>query len=125
MREPRTWGEHLRRQRILRAITQRESANEIGAAEETISRWETGERCPGVRLLPKIIAFLGYCPYEPAAPVGRRLAIAREALGLTRLDVARCLGLNDSTISRWESGQRRPPAGYRQRLLALIGILGE
>jgi len=122
MREPRTWGEHVRRQRILRGITQRESANELGVSEETISRWETGKRAPDVRRLPRLIAFLGYCPYEPGAPVGRRLTIAREALGLTRRGVARRLGVDDSTISRWESGERRPPAWYRRKLLALRAV---
>ncbi len=46
----------------------------------------------------------------------------REApLGLTRRDVVRLLVVDESTVSRWESGRRRPPAGYRERLLTFLG----
>jgi transcriptional regulator with XRE-family HTH domain len=119
MREPRTWGEHLRRQRILRGISQPESANEIGVSEEEVWRWEAGKRRPSVPLLPRLIEFLGYCPYDPDASLKKRLTDVREALGLTRREVARRLGVDDSTVSRWESGERRPPAWYRRKLLAL------
>ncbi len=73
-------------------------------------------------LLPRLIAFLGYCPYDPDASLKKRLTAAREALGLSRRDVACLLGVDDSTVSRWESGERRPPAWYRKRLLALEAV---
>jgi transcriptional regulator with XRE-family HTH domain len=100
-------------------VLQRECANEIGVSEEVVWRWEAGRNRPGVHLLPRLIAFLGYCPYDPDASLKRRLTAVREAQGLSRRAVARLLGVDDSTVSRWESGERRPPAVYRKKLLAL------
>jgi transcriptional regulator with XRE-family HTH domain len=99
-------------------MLQRECANEIGVREDVVWRWEAGRSSPSVPLLPRLIAFLGYCPYQPGLPPRKRLTAAREALGLTRRDVGRLLGVDDSTVSRWESGERRPPAWYRRKLLA-------
>lgn len=32
----------------------------------------------------------------------------REAAGLTKADLARCVGVDPSAVSRWESGERSP-----------------
>src|SRR5207237_511684 len=60
-REPGTWGEHLRRQRIVRGLLQRDLAVAHGVTTETIYNWENGRAEPEVRYLPRIIDFLGYC----------------------------------------------------------------
>jgi transcriptional regulator with XRE-family HTH domain len=69
-REPRTWGEHLRRQRILRGLRQREVANEIGVCPETVANWEKGKTRPPVGHLPALINLLGYSLWQPARNVG-------------------------------------------------------
>ncbi len=115
--EPRTWGEHLRRQRILRGISQQKSANEIRVSVETIIHWERNQTEPRARLIPRIIRFLGYCPWAPPRHPGERFRQVRLALGLTQEKAARRLGVDPATVTRWESGERRPPAGYREKLL--------
>lgn len=45
-----------------------------------------------------------------AAQTGRG-ALLRKASGLTQGEVARAIGVEQSTLSRWESGVRRRPAG--------------
>jgi transcriptional regulator with XRE-family HTH domain len=117
-REPRTWGEHLRRQRILRGLLQREVADKIGVDVFTVLNWERGKRAPKVRHLPKLIAFLGYCLWEPARHPGDVLRQAREAMGLSHVEAAKYLRVDQATVSRWESGQRRLPA-------SLVTWLGE
>ncbi len=53
--------------------------------------------------------------------IGRRLAEAREAAGLSRRELADHLGVKESTIAKWESGERSPRG---QRVSKLAGILG-
>src|SRR5712692_1533398 len=93
MAEPRTWGEHLRRQRILRGLTQQKVANEIRVSPDTIIHWEKGKTAPQVRHLPRVIAFLRYSPWTPPRHPGERFRQARVALGLTQEASARRIGV--------------------------------
>lgn len=40
--------------------------------------------------------------------LGLRLKIARNAVGMTQLDLARILGISRPTVSEWESGLKIP-----------------
>jgi DNA-binding transcriptional regulator YiaG len=89
---------------------------------ETVTHWERGKTEPPVRLMPQITTFLGYCPWQPASTPGERFRQVRVGLGLTQKAAAALLGVDPATVTRWESGERRPPAGYRQRLLLIAHI---
>jgi transcriptional regulator with XRE-family HTH domain len=116
-REPRTWGEHLRRQRILRTLRQADVANEIGIALSTFIKWERGKCEPPVRYIPRITTFLGYCPWQPARTPGERFRQMRIGGGLTQRAAAASLGVDPATVTRWELGGRRPLVGYQAWLL--------
>ena len=58
---------------------------------------------------------------DDARQIGRRLAEARDAAGLTARELADHLGVKESTITKWESGERSPRG---QRVSKLAGILG-
>jgi transcriptional regulator with XRE-family HTH domain len=118
--EPRTWGEHLRRQRILRGLLQKEVANEIGVDPFTVLNWERGKCEPKIRFIPAITTFLGYCPWTAPATPGDRFRMTREGLGLSQAQAASLVGCDPATLSRWETGERRPPVGYRRRLLDAV-----
>ena len=70
---------------------------------------------------------------SPERELGRRLARLREAAGLTQRELARRLGVDQSALSRIESGRRRltaAQAGQAARILgvepgALLGTLSE
>ncbi|MBI2369480.1 MAG: helix-turn-helix transcriptional regulator, partial [Deltaproteobacteria bacterium] len=55
-------GDHLRKRRLDLRLLQRQVAPRLGAAEATITSWETNQATPSVRFLPAIIRFLGYDP---------------------------------------------------------------
>ncbi len=44
----------------------------------------------------------------------------RQKLGLTQATLARLLGVNYVTISRWESGRHRPSALAREKLVRMM-----
>ena len=48
---------------------------------------------------------------------GRNYQSAREAVGLTRADAARALGISASTLRSWEAGRTEP------KLLGLIDMM--
>lgn len=122
-REPKTWGEHLRRQRILRGLRQKDLAVAQGVSAAAIYSWETGRAEPEVRFVPRIIAFLGYCPYSPGRPLGERLRVAREAQGFSRKQLARLVLVDEGTLWRWEQGMRTPKGRLAVVAEAIFGIV--
>ena len=59
-------------------------------------------------MVPRIMEFLGCCPYEPAATLGARLiAIRQKLLGITQEKLARAIGINPTTLSRIERTDAR------------------
>jgi transcriptional regulator with XRE-family HTH domain len=55
---------------------------------------------------------------------GRAQAI-RERAGLSRSEVAESVGVNDSTIARWETGERSPRGEGAKRYARLLRELAE
>lgn len=53
---------------------------------------------------------------------GDRLAGAREAAGLTRNELARRLGVKDTTIAKWEDDMSEPRANRLQMLAGILGV---
>ena len=56
-------GDHLRGKRLDLGLTQKQVAKNIGVDEATVHNWETNHTVPVVRLIPRIIEFLGYAAY--------------------------------------------------------------
>ncbi|TNL03459.1 hypothetical protein CYD30_25105, partial [Kosakonia cowanii] len=52
-----------------------------------------------------------YAPFDGGLPLGDRIQLARENLGLTEADLARALNTYSDHISDWECGLTEPPAG--------------
>ncbi len=59
-----TIGDHIKKKRLDRSLTQKAVANICGVDECTVTNWEKNHSQPRLYLLPKIIEFLGYTPYE-------------------------------------------------------------
>lgn len=56
-----------------------------------------------------------------ATALGRRVRLLRESLDRTQTDFAGMLGVDQSTVARWESG-RTPKARHVARLASLAGL---
>lgn len=56
------------------------------------------------------------------AAIGRRLAAAREAVGLRQVDLAELSGVARNTLAQWESGAFRPSLDQVVRLLPVLGV---
>jgi len=71
--------------------------------------------------MPAIIVFLGYNPLPQGMTYAERLVRHRTSLGLSQEASARRIGVDPSTLARWERGERVPKgaaAARTERLLA-------
>jgi transcriptional regulator with XRE-family HTH domain len=104
-----TLGEHLRKRRLDLGLLQKEVGRIIGVDETTIYNWENNRSSPSLYFLPKVIKFLGYNPL-PSSPttLGEKLLAYRKLNGITQEELARQLGVDPTTLARWERGQGKP-----------------
>lgn len=113
--EPQYLGEHIRRRRLMLAITQEEAAALLGVNAWTVHNWETGQRKPETRFIPALVGFLGYDP-EPVdeGTLAGRLVAKRRELGLSKLEAARSLRIDPGTWAGWELGARIAREAHRR-----------
>jgi len=100
-------GDHLRKKRLDLKLLQKDVAQRFGVDETTIHNWETGHTTPSLPIIPKLIAFWGYIPFEMPAKrnLGQRVKAHRRVLGLRRKDLAEQIKIDPSTLARWEIGE--------------------
>jgi transcriptional regulator with XRE-family HTH domain len=103
-----TIGDHLLRHRLVLKLLQRQVAEQIGADVCSLRNWEANRTKPAVEFMPAVIRFLGYNPLPPGTTWAERLVSGRKALGISQKESARRLGVDQSTMARWERGEREP-----------------
>ena len=86
----------------------------------TVTNWELNRTSPALRLLPRLFQFLGYMPCPAGQSWADRLRNSRRSLGLSQERLAGVLGVDESTVARWERGSRRPGAVLLERLEAIL-----
>ena len=59
---------------------------------------------------------------EEQATMGDRIAGAREAAGLTQEDLARRLGVRQTTVKAWEDDRTEPRANRLQMLAGMLNV---
>jgi transcriptional regulator with XRE-family HTH domain len=98
----------MRTVRLDRELLQKDVALLLGVSTESVVNWEHGKADPHIEVLPRIMDFLGYCPYEPAPSLGARLkAIRQKFLGISQEAMARAVGIDPTTLSRIERADIR------------------
>ena len=112
-----TLGDHLRKRRLDLGLTQRDVANKLGVTECTIWNWEANYSSPQLRFIPKVVAFLGYDPYcIRSHSLGERLREYRRRMGLSQKALAHRLGVDPSTLGKWERRHSQPSRGLLSKL---------
>ena len=120
---PQTFGEHLRKRRLDSGLLQRELAEKLGVTTQSIRFWETNTTRPMNEYMPRVIEFLGYDPSPKAnsKDISEFLKRYRRKHGLSQRQLASVLGVDNSSISSWETGQHEPTEKSKQ-ILESIGI---
>ncbi|MDN3580423.1 helix-turn-helix domain-containing protein [Mucilaginibacter flavus] len=103
---PQTIGEHIRKKRIASKLLQKQVAEQLHVAEDTLTYWENGRSHPQVRHYPAIIAFLGYYPLDHETDsIAGKLKQVRYCHGLTFEECAKRLSISVDAATRWERGK--------------------
>jgi len=103
--EVKTLGDMLRCRRVELGLLQREVADRLGVSEASVWQWERNRTEPQVRYLPAIHNFLGYAPWQPPDGFAAWLRQVRRAMGLSRRKLAARIGVDPTTVDRWERRQ--------------------
>jgi transcriptional regulator with XRE-family HTH domain len=105
--ELKTIGDHIRKRRLDLGLYQKDIAKKFGADLTSVFNWENNVKSPAIRFIPHIIQFLGYNPFEDisSAGFGKRIVAYRKMRGLTQKEFAHQLGIDPTTMSRWEKGK--------------------
>jgi len=104
----KTLADHIRKKRLDLGLFQRDVASLLNVNETTIFNWENNRTTPALHHIPAIIRFLGYFPLQTPESLPEKLILARRTRGLSRKRMAKTLGINESTLARWETGRGRP-----------------
>ena len=72
-----------------------------------------------------IIRFLGYDPQPAANTLGERLVRQRISLGLSQKEATERIGVDPSTLAKWERGEREPAGGFLERVKRFLDGGGE
>jgi transcriptional regulator with XRE-family HTH domain len=118
----KTLGDHLRTKRLDLGLLQKQVGEQIGVCEEVIYLWESNARTPLIRYIPKIIQFLGYEPYAPiGSTLSEKLKTCRTRLGISQGQLAKMLGVDVSTLGKWERGESHPTQKSLKIIESFIG----
>jgi transcriptional regulator with XRE-family HTH domain len=113
---PQTVGDHIRKRRLGLKLLQREVAEQIGVDTTSVFNWEGNRSSPEIRYMPAIIRFLGYDPQPAVNTLGEQLVRQRTSLGLSQKEAAERIGVDPSTLAKWERGEREPAGGFLGRV---------
>ena len=120
--KPETVGDHLRLRRLGLKMLQKDVAKRLGIMAPTIQSWESNYASPHVEYFPAIIEFLGYNPLPPPENWAERLVRARTTRGVTQKAFARQLEVDQSTLAKWERGEREPMGEFAARAERVLSI---
>jgi transcriptional regulator with XRE-family HTH domain len=109
-------GEEIRKRRLDLNLRQIDVAEIIGCDEMTVVNWEKGYASPRINLMSKVVEFLGFNPFQKCDTLAQHMVGHRKSFGITQKEFARKLGVDPSTLARWERGEHAPAGMYLRRV---------
>lgn len=67
-----------------------------------------------------IIRFLGYNPVSPGNGLREGLVQCRTVLGMTQKESAKQIGVDQSTLAKWEREERKPAGTFLARVMRFL-----
>lgn len=118
---PMTLGEKIRNRRLELNILQKDVAQIIGVSEDSITFWENERATPQIHHYPKVTEFLGYFPYKiDNSTLGGKIKKYRYLNGVSQRELAKALGVNESTVFNYENGKHKPLPFIVKKLMRML-----
>ena len=117
--ELNTLGDHLRKVRLDRGLSQPDVARILKVTTDMVTCWELNRNQPTAKFAKAIIDFIGYFPFQSTS-MGEQLYYARLITGKTQKQVADLIGCDESNLRRIELDQRKPTPKTLQKILEYI-----
>ena len=112
-----TLGDHLRKVRLDKGMSQPEVAKTLEVTTDTVTNWELNRNVPTAKFAKRILEFMEYVPNEwRDAPFHKRLFYSRMITGKTQRQVASEIGLDLSTIQFAERSKRNTIHKTRRKI---------
>lgn len=122
--ELNTLGDHLRKVRLDRGMSQPQVARILKVTTDTVTYWETNRCEPTAKYAKAIIEFLRCVPFLGNESLAERLYLARLVSGKTQKEVAKEIGCDSSTLRLIELGTRKPFRKTREKIEQFVrGVL--
>jgi site-specific DNA recombinase len=120
--EPKTIGDHVRKKRLGLKLLQRDVAEQLGVNVTSVRNWESNLSQPTYRNMPAVVTFLGYNPLEVSEGWANRLVQGRTVMGLSQKESAHRIGVDPSTLAKWERGERNPTGVFEERVASFLAL---
>ncbi len=115
-------GQHLKKRRVELGLFQRDLRKRFKLEKETYANWEKDHCYPAMKHWPDIIAFLGYDPSPEPTTLGQQLLAHRRRNGMSRKDLSVLLDVDETTLWRWETDERKPNCDRHVNVISAAGI---
>lgn len=116
-----TLGDHLRKVRIQRKLSQPQVAKMINVSDETILSWEKNNTEPTPKDASKIIKFLGYFPFEwENESLSTKVRYARMVSGQTLRQMGKDIVVDASTMYKIFKNTSTPKMGTMKKITGYI-----
>lgn len=105
-----------------------EAAKLMEVSPATLKNWEHKYfEEPAIKHWPKIIAFLGYCPYTRCATLPEKVLMYRKVEGISLEQMARKIGIDPGTLGRFEASYQLSSGTYEaiKRACAMLVVTQE
>lgn len=103
-----TLGDFILKTRLDLDLTQHKVAQLLKTDIATIRNWENNRTQISLPFRPRVIEFIGYCPYDASLSWGLKLKERRENFGLSIKELAQILKVDPCTIAYWEREEHQP-----------------
>lgn len=120
IQNPTTIGEMIRKRRLDMRLMQAEVAKIVGCDTTTITNWEKGHSATRTNHLAGVVRILGFNPLPTGNTIAERLVTHRKARGLTQKQFASDLGVDPTSLAKWEGGEREPKGRFEQIVTTVL-----
>lgn len=108
----RSLGACLKRKRLNSKLTQFDCATLFGVLKDSYQKWEWNQVVPDIKNQKRVCEFLEYNFWDDGTnSLASRVRLYRIEFGIYRTDLAKLIGVSDSTIERIEKNTGQVSTG--------------